>query len=138
MSEHKRSPIQRQRTRNVSTRYAVAALFCILLAATTGCGSTETPTPDGAESPAASDVQEYALRGKVVQLEPENQAATIEHEEITGWMDAMTMRFPIKDRADYDKLAVGAEIEATVFVSSDGFQVGNVKVVSSGNGDQGP
>lgn len=130
--------IQPQRRSNPVSR-TVAVLLCVILAATVGCGSPESPATDSAESTPATDVQEYALRGKVVQLEPENQAATIEHEEIVGWMDAMTMRFPIKEKTDWDKLEVGAEIEATVFVSSDGFYVGEVELVpSEGNDAQEP
>jgi Cu/Ag efflux protein CusF len=98
---------------------------------TAACGPSEPAATESAESNPAEEVQEYDLRGKVVQLEPENQAATIEHEEITGWMDAMAMRFPIKEKADWEKLAVGTQIEATVFVSSEGFYVGDVEVIAS-------
>jgi Cu/Ag efflux protein CusF len=107
-----------------------AVLFLLVLGMMAACGPSGPPqTKDAVESSAAGDVQRYDLRGKIVQLEPENKAAVIEHEEIKGWMDAMTMRFPVKEQADWDKLTVGAQIEATVFVTGDGFHIGEVKVV---------
>jgi protein SCO1/2 len=107
-----------------------AALLLCVAGLILACGPSEPQTnDDAAESTAASDSQQYELRGKVVQLEAENKAAVIDHEEIEGWMDAMTMRFPVKEQADWDKLAVGAQIEATVFVTTDGFHIGDVKVV---------
>lgn len=107
-----------------------AGVFVLVLGML-ACGPTEPPqTKDAAaESAADDDPQRYDLRGKVVQLETENKAAVIDHEEIKGWMDAMTMRFPVKEQADWDKLTVGAQIEATVFVTPEGFHIGDVKVV---------
>jgi Cu/Ag efflux protein CusF len=55
-------------------------------------------------------------------------AATIEHDEIVGWMGAMTMDFPVKDQAEWEKLQVGDRITGTVFVSSDGYHLGEIKM----------
>jgi Cu/Ag efflux protein CusF len=57
-------------------------------------------------------------------------AAAIEHDEIVGWMDAMTMTFPVPEKADWEKLSVGAQIQATVFVSDDGFHIGEIEVIT--------
>jgi Cu/Ag efflux protein CusF len=103
----------------------VTALLPLALAILSACGSSGPAAGDSRE------VQRYQLRGKVVNLESDNQAALIEHEEIVGWMDAMTMRFPVREKADWEKLAVGAQIEATVFVADDGFYVGEVQVVET-------
>jgi Cu/Ag efflux protein CusF len=95
------------------------------------CGSSGPVAGEDAsnEKSAAGSVERYQLRGRVVQLEPENQAAVIEHDEIVGWMDAMTMTFPVPDKADWEKLSVGTQIHATVFVSDDGFHVGEIEVI---------
>jgi Cu/Ag efflux protein CusF len=82
-----------------------------------------------AEKTSAGSVQRYQLHGKIVQLDAENQAAVIEHDEIVGWMDAMTMTFPVPDKADWEKLSVGTQIQASVFVSDDGFHIGEIEVI---------
>ena len=60
-------------------------------------------------------VRQYKLRGEIVQLEPDRHVARIRHERIDGWMEAMTMDFPVRDRKEFAKLKVGARIRATVF-----------------------
>jgi len=84
-----------------------------------GCG--ETPAPEAA-------IERYTLHGTIVQLNQQNMAATIEHDEIVGWMGAMTMEFPVKDQAEWEKLQVGDRITGTVFVSSDGYHLGEIKM----------
>lgn len=51
-----------------------------------------------------------------MRLDPAQQIAVIKHENIEGWMEAMTMEFPVKDHAEFVKLAVGKRIRATVHV----------------------
>jgi Cu/Ag efflux protein CusF len=127
---------------NHSFRLALAAfpqawiaglLMAVLLAGPPGC-STGTPDETAAQDSAAGAEQRYQLRGKIVSLDAENKVATIEHEEIVGWMGAMTMGFWVKEDADWQKLVVGSQIEATVFVSDEGYHVGEVKVT----GDEAP
>lgn len=71
----------------------------------------------------------YSLRGVVVSLDPKAQSATIKHEKIEGWMEAMTMEFPVKDKAEFQKLAVGDRITATVFVRDLSYYIGDIRVV---------
>jgi Cu/Ag efflux protein CusF len=42
--------------------------------------------------------------------------AVIKHEVVDGWMEAMTMEFPVRDEAEFSKLAEGKRIKATVEV----------------------
>jgi Cu/Ag efflux protein CusF len=60
-------------------------------------------------------VQRHELKGKVVEISDlEKKIAKIQHEEIKDFMSAMTMKFPIKDDANFAKLAVGDNITATL------------------------
>lgn len=58
--------------------------------------------------------EKYPMRGEVLRLRPENRVAVIKHEDIEGWMKAMTMDFPVPDAAEYAKLKEGMTIRATV------------------------
>ena len=70
----------------------------------------------------------YQIQGEITGLRAEDRVATIRHEKIEGWMEAMTMDFPIPDAAEYAKLKVGAKIRATVNVNDEGYWLNAVQV----------
>jgi protein SCO1/2 len=72
-------------------------------------------------------VKEYQLRGEIMGLDAGGHVATIKHEEIKGFMGAMTMGYPVKDAAEFGKLSVGEPITATVYVTDDSMWVGNIQ-----------
>jgi protein SCO1/2 len=74
------------------------------------CSST-TKTPE-----ASSAAQKYELKGKVVSVDKANHKVTIAHEEIKGYMDAMTMPFTLLDDWVYPELKPGSQIQATLVV----------------------
>ena len=121
-------PIHKRRPWNGAPLLYVAALAFSLAF----CGGSGEPKEEGTAedaSAAAPSVEKYTLTGTVLGLREEDKTAVINHEEIAGWMSAMTMDFPIRDAAEWEKLKVGARIEGTVFVSDDGFYVGEIKVL---------
>jgi Cu/Ag efflux protein CusF len=61
-------------------------------------------------------IKRYALRGEVVRLEPERRTAVIKHDAIDGWMEPMTMEFPVRDASEFRRLSQGQRIRATVNV----------------------
>jgi Cu/Ag efflux protein CusF len=71
--------------------------------------------------------KEYQMRGEIMGLDAGGHVATIKHEEIKGFMGAMTMGYPVKDAAEFGKLAVGEPITATVYVSDDDMWIGNIQ-----------
>ena len=75
----------------------------------------------------AEPIHKYPMRGVVTQLDPEHQVATIKHEDIPGFMHAMTMEYGLRDKQDFAKLHSGDRIQATVFVQGDDYWVGEVK-----------
>ncbi len=61
--------------------------------------------------------QRYQLRGVVLRLRPEARVAVVQHEKIEGWMEPMTMEFPVPEPAEFAKLKEKATIRATVCVN---------------------
>lgn len=99
------------------TVHALSIATLLLLCA---CGG-------GKPQPASSTpIKEYSLKGEIVSLAPREQAATIRHEKIDGWMEAMTMEFPVKDKAEFEKLRAGDRITATVFVQDTDYWIGRI------------
>lgn len=60
------------------------------------------------------EVKFYSLRGEIVRLNAADRLATIRHEEIPGFMEAMTMEFPVKRPEEFARLAPGQKIQATL------------------------
>lgn len=71
---------------------------------------------------AASSAQEfkvYKLRGKVVSTDAAKGEATLNHEAIAGFMEAMTMPYKLKDATIVGELHPGDSITADVLVLRD-------------------
>jgi Cu/Ag efflux protein CusF len=74
-------------------------------------------------------IERYRLDGEIVQLDPEGHIAKIRHQKIEGWMEAMTMEFPVKDPSEFARLHVGDHITATVFVQDLNFWIGEIRQI---------
>jgi protein SCO1 len=59
----------------------------------------------------------YPLKGKVIAVDKAQRVATIDHEEVEGFMGAMTMDFDVKDDANLPKLEPGDQVTATLTVT---------------------
>ena len=78
------------------------------------------------QKPAPKPTVEYQLRGEVIRVDPSAQLATVKGEEIQGWMPAMTMEYPIKDKQEFQKLKAGEQIQAKVLVQGADYWLANV------------
>lgn len=58
----------------------------------------------------------FDFKGKVVAVEPDKHSVTVSHEDVKGYMPAMTMPFTVKSDADLQILAPDDEITATLVV----------------------
>lgn len=85
-----------------------------------------SPSPKSAS--AAESERRYTLTGKVVSIEREMKQVIIEHEEVKGYMEAMTMPFPINDEKALGKLKKGNKIQATLIVGIGFWRLENVVI----------
>ncbi len=91
-------------------RFAVLCLLAVLTAGLAGCKEAPPRASEGAKK--------YEIKGKVVSADQANHKVTINHEEIPGYMEAMTMPFTLLDDWVYPELTPGAEIQATLVVDT--------------------
>jgi len=63
--------------------------------------------------------QRFDLRGKVVAVNKNEGTVRLAHEAIPGYMAAMTMDYPLKDKWAFDVLKPGQTIHATLVSASD-------------------
>ena len=96
-------------------RASLVAAVCLI--ALTGCVKND-PMPErlAEKREDAAPAKQYDLRGEVISVDADDRIAKIKHDEIVGWMGAMTMDFPVKDDADLAKLKPGKQIRAKVNV----------------------
>jgi Cu/Ag efflux protein CusF len=89
-------------------------LFVALLLA--GCQKSAAPKP----------TQQYQMQGEVLSLDPRSQTATIKHGKIAGWMEPMTMEYPVKDKQEFSKLKTGERIQAKILVQGTDYWIAAV------------
>ncbi len=95
----------------MSIRLIVISLSSFLLVMSGGCKSGP---PKASES-----AQRYEIRGKVISSDQSKLEVTVAHDEIPGYMEAMTMPFKLHDEWVYGELKNGAQIQATLVVDGD-------------------
>ena len=61
----------------------------------------------------------YDLKGIVEAIDSQRKQVTIKHEDIPGYMNAMTMPFSLKDDWVYKVITVGDQIQAQLVVQGD-------------------
>jgi len=71
----------------------------------------------------------YPVQGQVLEVSPDHQQATVNAEEIKGFMAAMAMPYKVKDPQLLNGIAPGDLINATLVVDSDGAYFSAVKKV---------
>ena len=100
---------------------ATVALFLLLA----GCRqATHTaPKQEAKDEP----VKQYPMHGEVLRLDSDGKIAAIKAGKIGDWMEAMTMEYPVKDQADFEKLRAGEKISATVYVQGNSYWVGGIQ-----------
>jgi len=85
-----------------------------------------------------NQARRYHLKGTVVQVDKPQQHLVINHEEIRGFMGAMTMPYPVADARTLDQVNVGDEITADVVVGQGEIRLENVVVVKKSEGKTSP
>jgi protein SCO1 len=87
----------------------------------------------------SANAKRYDLRGKVVSVDRLAKTAKIEHEDIPGFMEAMTMDFPIHENWVWDDLVPGSQIRAELVVDSSAkepYWLEKIAIVANSNPNQ--
>lgn len=96
------------------------SFFVLLLCALLFMSCKSQPTVQG---------KRYEFKGTIVSVDKAHQSATISHEAVKDFMDAMTMPFKVKDAWSLDVMKSGDEIQATLVVTDDSAWLEEVIVV---------
>jgi protein SCO1/2 len=80
----------------------------------------------------AADAHRYALQGRVLEVEKGESRARVAHQDIPGFMPAMTMTFAVHDPAAAAELRPGDAIRAVLVVTDDESWLEKVEIVARG------
>ena len=89
-------------------------LASLLILAAAACGSND---------------REYPLQGQILSIEPDRLQANIKHEEIKGFMAAMTMPYKVRDAKEFADVKPGDLINSTLVVVGNDAYLKDVKKV---------
>src|SRR6266478_1276631 len=85
------------------------AIYFLLSLAIASIGSACGPRRSANE-------KRYPIKGKVIAVDKTDRTVTIAHEDINGYMPAMTMPFKIKNDADLEMVKPGDQVTGTLVV----------------------
>lgn len=71
----------------------------------------------------------YALHGKIMSIDKLGHELIIDHDAIPGFMEAMTMPYPVSDNAMLEKVAPGDEINADLMVQGEKIAIDKLDVI---------
>jgi protein SCO1 len=92
----------------------------------------------GAACRGKSDEREYRLQGQVLSLADDHRQATINHEEIKGFMPAMAMPYNVRDSKQLEGISPGDLVNARLIVLSNDAYLTDVKRVGQAPLPQAP
>lgn len=94
------------------------------------CSSQPSQNPPQAQQaqPTEPKIERHELNGKVVSIDKAGKSVTVDHQEIPGFMGAMTMPYPVKDERLLENLSAGDQVKAEVVADSNSMWLENVEV----------
>ena len=112
---------------------AIAAAIILLPGVLVSCnqGSNQPSVQVPAQ---VQPAKRYHLKGKVVSIDQRAKMANIDSEAIPGFMEAMTMPYPVKPADELNKLSAGDTITADVVVQNEDAWLENVIVTAHAGG----
>jgi protein SCO1/2 len=111
----------RHKTIRKNRRNVLRVLIAIVCAFLIGCSA----------APDESRAQRFELRGKIVSFNKAQQQVVIQHEEIPGFMEAMTMPFTLREDSAFDVMREGDAIQATLVVDDERTRLENPAITQA-------
>ncbi|HEX9164040.1 MAG TPA: copper-binding protein [Thermoanaerobaculia bacterium] len=100
-------------------RLTAVIAVALLLAACSGEKKNQKPLNQPGE-------KLYTLKGKVLGRDTKDNTINVDHEEIPGFMDAMTMDYSVRGAKVADLPPNGTKIRAKLHVTDDGYWLTDV------------
>ena len=90
-------------------------------------------------APKPANEHRYELKGKVVSVDRAKGEVTVDHEDVKGYMPAMTMAFPLRDAEALKVIEAGDQLQAALVITDDGYWLDNPVITKAlPGGDSAP
>jgi protein SCO1 len=96
-------------------------LFAVVVSVVIGCGKTSAPAE-----------RLYEVKGKVVAVDAQKPSVTLDHEDIPGLMQAMTMEFAIPDPHLLNGITVGDSVRGRIRKDEGGYVLRSLEKKAGG------
>jgi protein SCO1 len=100
-----------------------------LSGAAVSCRQNSVPPPPSAQTDAKTTPHIYQVKGVIKEVMPAKKKVKIEHEEITNYMEAMTMVFDVRDARELDRLQSGDYVSFRMLVTDDDGWIEQIKKI---------
>jgi len=97
-------------------------LLCVITMGLVSCGG-----PNAGNRSTGAGVRTYQVRGVIRELKPDGRTAVIRHEEIPGYMEAMSMPFRARETNELAELKSGDEVTFRLSVTDEESWIDHVK-----------
>lgn len=101
-------------------RFTVLLLAAAVAAAVLAGCQNQSGTSAASKSTTA---KVYEVTGKVVSLDPAKKVVSLDHEDIPGFMKAMTMEFPVADAKLLDGMKAGDAVRGKITAEGGSYAV---------------
>jgi protein SCO1/2 len=98
------------------------AWLCALAIELVSCGGPKT-----GNRPAGTGARTYQVRGVVREIQPDGRTVLIRHEEIPGYMEAMSMAFNVRETNELAGLKPGDEVSFRLSVTGEASWIDRLK-----------
>src|SRR5207248_7820634 len=99
-----------------------AVVLATLVLLVLSCSKQEKPLSDKGE-------KLYTMKGKIVSRDASDNSLKLDHEAIPGYMEAMTMDYPVRGAKVAQLPPDKAKVEARLHVTDDKYWITDVKRV---------
>ena len=99
-----------------------AVVLATLVLLVLSCSKQEKPLSDKGE-------KLYTLKGKIVSRDASDNSLRLDHEAVPGYMEAMTMDYPVRGATVAQLPPDKAKVEARLHVTDDRYWITDVKRV---------
>lgn len=110
-----------RRSADLVIRGAKIALLLFLVSLAIGCG----------EKSDVADARQYEVRGVVRALPPDEQTIVVEHEDVPGFMPAMTMPFIVREKKARAALRPGDAISFRLNITADDSWIDRIERIAA-------
>ena len=109
--------------------YILALTVAVLAFSLSACRQETVTIAPVAAKHTATNPEIYQVKGVIRELVPEKKKVKITHEEITNYMEAMTMMFDVRDAKELNGLQIGDSISFRMLVTDNDGWIDQLKKI---------